>query len=96
MITYGNKLDPASGQPIIATGVLEEFEIAKRLGKYPIPVGATGYAARQIWQEVTSSLDDFYPCGGVKGHFRTLGDPNKAPKEIVDAIFAITKRAVSK
>ena len=92
----GNKLDSTSGRSIIANGVLEEFEITKRLGKYPIPVGATGYAARQIWQEVTSSLDHFYPRGGVKSHFRTLGNPNKAPEEIVNAIFAIAKQAVSK
>ena len=92
----GNKLDPSSGQTIIASGALEEFEITKTLRKYPIPVGATGYAARQIWEEVTSSLDRFYPRAGVKTHFKTLGDPNKTNEEIIEAIFAIAKRVVPK
>jgi hypothetical protein len=88
----GNKLD--SGKVMLADGVIEEFEIVKNFGKYPIPVGFTGYAARQIWEEVTSSLDDFYPGGGVKGHFKTLGDAKKNDSEIVEAIFAIMKRVL--
>jgi hypothetical protein len=92
----GNKLDPSTNKTVIADGVLEEFEIAKRLGKYPIPIGATGYAALRIWDEVTAALDQFYPMGGVKGHFKTLGDEGKSNAEIVDAIFAITKRVVPK
>lgn len=92
----GNKFDSNTNATVIANGMLEEFEITKRLGKFPIPIGATGYAAQQIWDEVNSSLDQYYPGGGVKGYFKTLGDPNKTNKEIVDAVFAITKRVVSK
>jgi hypothetical protein len=88
----GNKLN--SGRIVLADGVIEEFKIVKKLGKYPIPVGFTGYAARRIWEEVTGSLDDFYPEGGVKGHFKTLGDPKKNDSEIIEAIFAIMKRVL--
>ena len=92
----GNKLDPSTGKTVIASGVMKEFEITKRLNKYPIPVGATGHAARRIWEEVNGSLDRFFPNGGVKGHFQTLGDTKSTNEEIVEAIFAIAKRVVSK
>lgn len=92
----GNKLDPGTGKTVIASGVMKEFEITKRLNKYPIPVGATGHAARRIWEEVNGSLDRFFPNGGVKGHFQTLRDTKSTNEEIVEAIFAIAKQAVSK
>jgi hypothetical protein len=92
----GNKLDPRTGKTVIASGVMKEFEITKRLNKYPIPVGATGHAARRIWEEVNGSLDRFFPNGGVKEHFQTLRDTKSTNEEMVEAIFAIAKRVVSK
>jgi hypothetical protein len=92
----GNKLDPASGKTIIADGVLEEFNITKKLDKRPIPVGATGYAAHQIWGEVNQSIERFYPEGGVKNYFRTLANRDKTNEEIIEAIFAIIDRVVSR
>jgi hypothetical protein len=92
----GNKLDPSTGKTVIASGVMKEFEITKRLNRYPIPLGATGHAARRIWEEVNGSLDRFFPNGGVKGHFQTLRDTKSTNEEIVEAIFAIAKRVVSK
>lgn len=92
----GNKLEPGTGKTAIASGVLEEFEIAKRLGKYPIPVGATGHAAHRIWEEVNGSLDRFFPNGGVKGYFQTLGNTGTTNEKIIEAIFAVVKRAISK
>lgn len=88
----GNKWDEVSRRTVTADGVLEEWQIAKKMRKYPIPIGATGHAARQIWEEVNSSLDTFFPKGGVQGHFKTLGDERSSNKEIVEAIFAIVKR----
>ncbi len=89
----GNKFD--SGKTVIANGVLEEFKISKALGKYPIPIGATGGAANKIWKEVTKDLDSFYPKGGVKGHFEILGNLNKSNDEMIEAVFAIVNRVAS-
>lgn len=88
----GNKLDPSTGDTVMAGGVLQEFEIAVELGVYPIPVGATGSAAKQIWETVTGNLGRYYPGGGVKGHFQTLGNEGKSNQDLVEAIFAIIKR----
>jgi len=85
----GNKKDRETGQTVIAGGVLEEFRIAKTLKKYPIPVGASGHAARNIWEEVSNSLDKFYPNGGVRRQFEVLGDGASSVGEITEAIFSI-------
>jgi hypothetical protein len=91
----GNKLDPGTGKTVIASGVMKEFEVTKSLNRVPIPVGATGHAARRIWEEVNGSLDRFFPNGGVKEHFQTLRDTKSTNEEIIEAIFAIAKRSGS-
>jgi hypothetical protein len=85
----GNK--EIDGKTVIANGVFSEFEIAKRRKLFPIPIGATGHAAEAIWKEVVGALDTFYPAGGVKAHFATLGDANKTNEQLVDAVVAILK-----
>jgi hypothetical protein len=92
----GNKIDPKTGETVLAHGVMEEFEKTKRLGKYPIPVGATGHAARRIWDEVNASPEKFFPGGGVKRHIKTLGSADSTDRAIIEAVFAIVKRVVSK
>jgi hypothetical protein len=82
-------LDAASNKIVEASGVIEEFAIATALGKYPIPIGATGHAARSIWEKVTGSLDKYFPSGGVKGHFKTLGRESSTNDELVDAVIGI-------
>ncbi len=48
--------------------------------------------ARQIWETVTGQLDKYYPAGGIKGHFQTLGNESKSNEELIEPIFAIIKR----
>lgn len=88
----GNKLEAATGNVIEANGVIEEFEIATSLGKYPIPIGATGHAARKLWDKVTGELDTYFPGGGVKGHFKALGKESSTNEELVDALIGILKQ----
>lgn len=86
----GNK--EKSGKTVIADGVLEEWEIAKAMKKYPIPIGASGHAARQIWEEVNADFSRFYPKSGFKQHFQTLGNENSTDDQIIDAVLGIIKR----
>ena len=55
----GNKTD-ASGNLVPASGMRAEFEIARGLNVYPIPVGATGHVARELSGEVLAHVGDFY------------------------------------
>lgn len=40
-------------------GVLEEFEIAEKMGKYIIPIGSTGFAAKEIWDNVSKNITKY-------------------------------------
>lgn len=87
----GNNCDASTGAVVEASGVIEEFQIAVKQGVFPIPIGATGHAARRIWDEVNKSLSKFFPDGGVKGHFATLGKQTSTAEQLVDAVIAILK-----
>ena len=88
----GNKLDASTGNVVDADGVIEEFEIASGFGKYPIPIGATGHAARKVWEQVNGKLDTYFPAGGVKGHFKILGKESSTNEELIDAVVGILKQ----
>ena len=48
-----------NGDVVIADGMMEEFQIAKERGKIIIPIGSTGFAAKEIFEEMKVSGD--YP-----------------------------------
>ncbi len=91
----GAKLDE-KGEVQIASGVLEEFEIATELGKYPIPVGATGRAARVIWEQVAGDPTHYFPNHDVKNHLQVLGDETRSDEEIIVAIFGLINQIQDK
>lgn len=68
----GNKFD--NNTVVNADGVKKEFEIAKELGLLLIPVGASGYMAKDLWDMVTDNVEHYYPS---------------APQEFIDAILAL-------
>jgi len=73
-------------------GVLQEYEIAKTLKKVPIPIGATGFAARRIWEEVEKELAQHY-FGEVTSHlFRQLNDPSLSNEKLLDVVFDIIEK----
>lgn len=54
---FGNKKE--NEKIVIADGMLEEFEIAKKYGKIIIPVGSTGAAATLIHEEVKANIEQY-------------------------------------
>lgn len=87
----GNKKDPSTGTTVESDGVIEEFDIARKQGKYVIPIGATGHAAETIWKSVMADMKAFFPQGGVKTHLQSLGNPSKSIDDHVTAVFEIVK-----
>lgn len=55
---FGNKKN--SGKIELADGVRSEYGIAVEQHNLLVPVGATGYVAREIWEEVNGNLAKFY------------------------------------
>ena len=61
----GNKVikDPITGTTsiVLADGMEEEFQIAKELGLKIIPIGASGYKAKELFDRVMVDFDQYYP-----------------------------------
>ena len=56
IFVFGNKL--VDGEVVEANGVIREFEIAVQKGVVVIPVGATGYASKTIYETVINAPDE--------------------------------------
>ena len=89
LLLFGNK-DGAAGA-VSAEGVAREFAIARERGLYVVPVGATGYVARDLWQQVVANLDQYYPNASseLRNLFARLGDDVAEPKELIPAIVQL-------
>lgn len=59
IFVFGNK-KAQDGSIVEANGVIREFEIAVEKGAVPLPIGATGYAARAIWERIAADPTRYY------------------------------------
>lgn len=87
VFAFGNKRD-ASGNMVLSNGMREEFELCVKAGVHPLPLGATGFMAAELWEEAKRDIDTFYPNanGTFRQGFADLGDPSKSADELVVAI----------
>ena len=88
---FGNK---KVGTAIIeADGVRKEFTIAKEKGLKIIPVGATGYMSKTLWEEVNNAYDTFYPSQstGFRDSFEIIGNPISTPDQILSSLMNMIK-----
>ena len=82
----GNKIiaDPESGKQtiVLADGMDEEFQIAHELGLKLIPIGASGYKAKELFNQITSDFDQYYPNSTPKFReaFEKLNEEVDEPK----------------
>lgn len=57
---FGNRINQEKPDEIeIAPGVLKEFEIAKEMNKFIIPIAATGFAAEIIFEEIKENIASY-------------------------------------
>lgn len=59
IFVFGNKKDE-DGNNKLADGIKREFEIARQHGVVPIPVPATGYMAKEIFDEISKDFKTVY------------------------------------
>jgi hypothetical protein len=83
---FGNKKDLSSGSIVNADGCIQEFEIAKEKGSIIIPIGSTGYAAKEIYDKVKKDIGD-YPY--LSNEIDQLGTETN-----VDTIVSIVLRII--
>lgn len=90
---FGNKID-ASGDVIPSNGIREEFEISKNLGNILIPIGNTGFMAKELWDEIVkdnpykelSKGDEIF---GLVKSLDGLTDLNETIKKVIDILSLI-------
>lgn len=80
----------AGGRTEVSPGVIEEFDIGRAAGAYPLPIGASGWAAAEIWNTVNSGFDAFFPSVKPPADaWATLNDPSAEPAKVVAALIEI-------
>lgn len=85
---FGNKI--VEGQVLDADGVRKEFDIAVTQGVKVIPVGATGYMSKILWNEVISNFDKYYgDFPSLKSDFEFIGDATKDHQQIINRVIKI-------
>ena len=78
---FGNKPD-AAGKSVIASGMEEEFKIAKQKGAKIIPIASTGDAAERIYDEISKSPEEYPYLTEYWGVLKDERDPGKVAHAI--------------
>jgi hypothetical protein len=81
-----------SRSTLISAGVMEEYKIARALRKIPIAIGATGFAAAKIWDEVGKEREPVYGGAVSQKLYGYLNDSSLSNEEILRAVFTIMER----
>lgn len=85
---FGNKR-ANTGAIVPAEGVREEFAIAKSLGRYVIPVGATGWVAKEIGDELAPFLKD--TSKSFQRAYAIANNAKSTPEAITKAIVTMVQ-----
>lgn len=91
---FGNKKDAETGDIVTANGMVEEFEISTENGTIPIPVGATGFTANDLWKTVMEDFNKFVGIDSLKPLYQDLGDHKKTDKELIETIVKIINELI--
>jgi len=86
---FGNKLEDISIRE--ADGMLKEFEIARSYKAKLIPVGASGYVAERLWQQMLLHYDEYFDTREKFELFLQLGTPFTRPERIIELIIQLAK-----
>ena len=89
---FGNKVVDGKIKP--SNGMEEEFSIAKEKGLFLLPIGCTGYVAKELWEKVNADFDHYNPnCDPkIKELFSTLSCSDSSPEKIIDTTLEIVVR----
>jgi len=90
IFVFGNKVDD-SGKVIESDGMREEFDLCVAAGVVPIPIGATGYMAEVLWNEVDKRFDHFFPKAdaSVRKSFKRIGNSSTTLAQLRNDILNI-------
>ncbi len=87
LFVFGNKRD-AKGDVVLSNGIREEFDFCVKAGVRPLPVGATGFMAAELWKEVSGNMAKYFPDANAtfQKNFEKLGDASTSPDDLLPII----------
>lgn len=93
LFVFGNKRD-GSGNTVLSDGVRQEFDLCVQAGVRPLPIGATGFMASELWNQVSNDLDRFIPNtdAAFRTDFAKLGDTATSPTELLSIVDRIVQQ----
>ncbi len=91
IFVFGNKME--NGKIISAGGMQEEFDIAIKHGLKPIPIGATGFLAKELWEIICKDFDKYFPENkDLKNEFLKLGDSALSNVDLIKVTINIINK----
>ena len=86
---FGNKLE--DGDLVLSDGMREEFNLALKHRVFPLPVGATGYVSRDLWEEVIARIrsGELQVSPEVDALIHELGDETKSLDELMVLVLKL-------
>ncbi len=90
IFVFGNKNLKPDGSYEIADGMEKEFVIAIQSGLKVIPIGATGYVAKELWDNVWANLDGYFEnASDIKDEFIKIGEAKELNGELIKSVIKI-------
>jgi hypothetical protein len=93
LFVFGNKRD-GKGEIVLSDGMRQEFDLCIQAGVHPLPVGATGFMAAELWKLVSQDFAKYFP--GADAPFRELfdqlGDASNSPEQLEAVIMKLVEQ----
>ena len=93
VFVFGNKRDDKSNL-VLSNGMKQEFDFCIQADVLPLPIGATGFMAEELWNLVRGEFTKHFP--GADASFRQLfdqlGDSSKTPDELRSIIMKLVQQ----
>lgn len=90
IFVFGNRHDDTGGL-VLSKGMREEFDFCIAAGVKPLPIGATGFVAEELWSKVLGKIDTYYPgaTASFKAAFKKLGDSTLSPDKLLVKVLEL-------
>ena len=75
----------------MADGMRAEFRLAKARGLYLLPVGASGWMALELWNEVMAEFTAQFPKNGptIRPLLEAIGKSTAAPTDLLAPLLKL-------
>lgn len=88
LFMFGNK--KSENGIVFSNGMREEYEIAKEKGLLLLPIGSTGYMAKQLWTELNPEIQNHSNISArIKEFYSKLGSEEFDADNLIKLIIEL-------